>query len=85
MVFDVSTLTDDDLREAIVATVTIVHITTEVRLACRRGLDSALAKQSAEIVFCKLLPRVVASVKQFVAIRLALFTGERRLHPTQSS
>lgn len=68
---------DDDLRRAIAAGITVVHINTEVRIAWRRGLDSALAKQPSEIVPYKLLPQVVDSVKQVVAARLALFNGGR--------
>ena len=67
---------DGDLREAIVAGITVVHINTEVRLAWRHGLDDALAKQPDEIVPYKLLPPVVDSVKQIVAARLALFTTD---------
>jgi fructose-bisphosphate aldolase, class II len=52
-----------------------------VRLAWRRGLDSALAKEPSEIVPYKLLPQVVDSVKQVVAARLALFSGGRRARP----
>lgn len=47
---------DNDLREAIAAGITVVHINTEVRFAWRRGLDSSLAKQPNEIVPYKLLP-----------------------------
>jgi fructose-bisphosphate aldolase class II len=72
---------DDDLREAIAAGMTVVHINTEVRLAWRRGLDSALAKQPDEIVPYKVLPQVVDSVKQVVAARLALFSTGRRARP----
>ena len=72
---------DNDLREAIAAGMTVVHINTEVRLAWRRGLDAALAKQSDEIVPYKLLPQVVDSVKQVVAARLALFSTGRRARP----
>lgn len=69
---------DNDFREAIAAGITVVHINTEVRLAWRRGLDSALAKHPNEIVPYKVLPAVVDSVKQVVAARLALFSGARR-------
>jgi len=69
---------DDDLREAIAAGITVVHINTEVRLAWRRGFDAALAKQPDEIVPYKLLPQVVDSVKRVVADRLALFSAGRR-------
>ena len=72
---------DDDLREAIAAGMTVVHINTEVRLAWRRGLDSALAKRPDEIVPYKVLPHAVDSVKQVVAARLALFSNGRRARP----
>lgn len=72
---------DGDLREAIAAGITVVHINTEVRLAWRHGLDDALAKQPNEIVLYKLLPPVVDSVKQIVAARLALFTSGQRARP----
>jgi ketose-bisphosphate aldolase len=71
---------DNDLREAITAGMTVVHINTEVRLAWRRGLDSALAKQPNEIVPYKLLPQVVDSVKEVVTARLALFSGGQCSH-----
>src|SRR6201984_51530 len=41
---------DNDLREAIAAGMTVVHINTEVRLAWRRGLDSGLAQTQNKIV-----------------------------------
>jgi ketose-bisphosphate aldolase len=72
---------DDDLREAIVAGMTVIHINTEVRLAWRRGLDGALANQPNEIVPYKILPSVVDSVKQVVAARLALFSSGQRARP----
>lgn len=72
---------DDDLREAIAAGMTVVHINTEVRLAWRRGLDSALAKQPDEIVPYKVLPQALDSVKQVVAARLALFSSGQRARP----
>lgn len=66
---------DNDFRAAIAAGITVVHINTEVRLAWRRGLDAALAKQPDEIVPYKVLPPVVGAMKDVVASRLALFSG----------
>jgi fructose-bisphosphate aldolase, class II len=68
---------DGDLERAIAAGMTIVHMNTEVRLAWRRGLDSALSRQPDEIVPYKILPQVVESVKERVAARLALFSRGR--------
>lgn len=72
---------DDDLREAIAAGMTVVHINTEVRLAWRKGMDSALAKQPDEIVPYKVLPPAVDTVKEVVKARLALFNAGRRARP----
>ena len=72
---------DNDLREAIAAGITVVHINTEVRLAWRRGLDAALAQHPNEIVPYKILPQAVDSLKQVVAARMALFSSGRRARP----
>jgi fructose-bisphosphate aldolase, class II len=69
---------DGDLEGAIAAGITIVHINTEVRIAWRHGLDSALSTQPNEIVPYKILPQVVESVKERVAARLALFDSGQR-------
>jgi fructose-bisphosphate aldolase class II len=66
---------DGDLRRAIAAGITVIHINTEVRLAWRHGLDSALARRPNEIVPYKVLPQAIDSVKQRVAARLALFSS----------
>lgn len=71
---------DEDLRAAIAAGITIVHINTEVRLAWRRGLETALAKEPSEIVPYKLLPLAVESVKSVVSPRLALFSNPQADH-----
>jgi ketose-bisphosphate aldolase len=69
---------DGDLREAIAAGITVVHINTEVRLAWRRALDASLSKQPSEIVPYKLLPPVVDSIREEVAARLTLFNSAKR-------
>jgi fructose-bisphosphate aldolase class II len=66
---------ENDIREAIAAGITVVHINTEIRLAWRRGLDSALAKHPDEIVPYKILPEAVDTVKKVVAAKLELFHG----------
>jgi ketose-bisphosphate aldolase len=64
---------DQGFLDAIEAGITIVHINTELRVAWRRGLESALAKKPNEVVPYKLLPDVVESVRQVVYSRLRLF------------
>lgn len=66
-----------DLRDAIDAGITIVHINTELPVAWRRGLEAALAKSPNDVVPYKLLPDAVESVKQVVHSRLELFSTRR--------
>jgi fructose-bisphosphate aldolase class II len=66
---------DTDLRGAIAAGMTVVHINTEVRLAWRRGIEEAFAKQAEEIAPYTLLAPAVEAVKRLVGARLALFSG----------
>jgi ketose-bisphosphate aldolase len=68
---------DEDLRQAIEAGITVVHINTELRIAWRRGMDTALTTRPNEIVPYKLLPSVIDSVKEVVAKRLALFSRKQ--------
>jgi len=74
---------DQGFLDAIEAGITIVHINTELRVAWRRGLDSALAKKPDEVVPYKLLPDVVESVKQVVYSRLRLFNTSLKGAPAQ--
>jgi fructose-bisphosphate aldolase, class II len=64
---------DDDFKRAIKAGMTIVHVNTEIRLAWRRGIESALTKDPAQIAPYKILPAAVAAVQDVVASRLRLF------------
>jgi ketose-bisphosphate aldolase len=66
---------DDDLRRAIQAGITEIHINTEVRLAWRRGLEAAFVKEPDQVVPYKLLPAAVDAMKQVVSARLLLFNG----------
>jgi fructose-bisphosphate aldolase, class II len=66
---------DGDLRRAIEAGMTVVHINTEIRLAWRRGLEASLARQRSEIAPYTILAPAIESVKQVVAARLSLFDG----------
>jgi fructose-bisphosphate aldolase, class II len=67
---------DEDLRKAIAAGITIVHINTELRVAWRHGLEQGLAKQPDEVVPYKILPSVVNSMGEVVGSRLKVFNGE---------
>ena len=66
---------DDDFRKAIQAGITIVHINTELRLAWRKGIQDALAKQWDEVTPYKLLLGPLAAVGSVARARLELFHG----------
>jgi fructose-bisphosphate aldolase class II len=51
---------------------------TELRVAWRRGLEAAFAKQPGEVVPYKLLPTAEESVKQVVLARLRLFNQQEK-------
>lgn len=63
----------DDLRQAIAAGVTIVHVNTELRVAWRRGLEDALARHPDEVAPYKLLPGAFDGIRDTVRARLQLF------------
>jgi fructose-bisphosphate aldolase, class II len=67
---------DADLREAIAAGMTVVHINTELRLAWRRAIEESFANRKEEIAPYTLLAPAVAAVKGIVGARLTLFSGE---------
>jgi len=64
---------DEDFQQAIKAGMTIVHVNTELRLAWRRGLESALKAHPDEVAPYKLLPAVGQAVSEVVEKRLSLF------------
>ena len=70
---------DEDLRQAIAAGISIIHINTELRVAWRSGLEAGLASQPDQVVPYKILPFAVESVKQVTLARLRLFNQARRL------
>lgn len=73
---------DGDLRRAIAAGITVIHINTELRLAWRRGFDTALAREANEIVPYKVLSQVIQPIKEVVRDRMTLFTsGHNHTNP----
>ena len=65
---------DEDFKRAIRAGMTVVHVNTEIRIAWRRGIESALAAQPNEVAPNKLLPAAMDGVKKVVTSRLQLFS-----------
>jgi fructose-bisphosphate aldolase class II len=64
---------DDDFRRAIEAGMTIVHVSTELRLAWRRGLEAALAAEPDNLVPYHLFRGADEAIQEVVTRRLKLF------------
>lgn len=70
---------DQGFLDAIEAGITIIHINTELRVAWRQGLETALANRPDEVVPYRLLPDVVESIKKVVDSRLRLFSPNQTI------
>jgi len=66
--------TDDDFRNAIKAGISIVHINTELRVAFRDALKSALSQMPDEVAPYKLLKEPKKAMEEVVRKKLALFS-----------
>jgi fructose-bisphosphate aldolase, class II len=66
---------DQDFKQAIKSGMTIVHVNTELRLAWRRGLEAAFAREPDEVAPYKLLPGALQAVEEVVRARLQLFNS----------
>jgi fructose-bisphosphate aldolase class II len=66
---------DGDFKRAVKSGMTIVHVNTELRLAWRRGLEAAFAREPDEVAPYKLLPGALEAVKEVVRARLQLFNS----------
>jgi fructose-bisphosphate aldolase class II len=66
---------DDDLRRAVRAGITVIHISTELRVAWRRGLESALASHPDEVAPYALFSDATAAVTDVIRNRLSLFSS----------
>ncbi|MGB7957702.1 MAG: class II fructose-bisphosphate aldolase [Minisyncoccia bacterium] len=66
---------DEDFKAAVAAGMDIVHVSSELRLAWRRGVEAGLAANADEIAPYKILPPAVEGIKKIVADRLSLFNS----------
>ncbi|HEX9058630.1 MAG TPA: class II fructose-bisphosphate aldolase [Clostridia bacterium] len=67
---------DEDFVSAIKEGVNIVHVNTELRLAWRKGIESALQSNPNEVVPYKLMKPAYDEIKEVVLRRLKLFSGK---------
>jgi fructose-bisphosphate aldolase class II len=67
--------TKEDITACIAAGIAVVHINTEFRVAYRDGLKDTLQKNPNEIAPYKFLAPVEATLEEFIAGKLRLFSG----------
>lgn len=68
---------DEDFVAAVKSGMTIVHISTELRVAWRRGVEESLRNNPEEVAPYKILPPVVEEIKKIVKNRLQLFNSSQ--------
>jgi fructose-bisphosphate aldolase, class II len=66
---------DEDFVAVIKAGMTIIHVSTELRIAWRRGVEKALFENPKEVAPYKILPGAVNGIKEIVKQRLKLFSS----------
>jgi fructose-bisphosphate aldolase class II len=66
---------EGDFAEAVRAGMNIVHINTELRLAWRRAMESALSRDSDVLAPYKVLLEPLRAIKSVVRSRIELFQG----------
>jgi fructose-bisphosphate aldolase class II len=64
-----------DFVAAALAGMTIIHVSSELRLAWRHGVEKGLKNNPQEIAPYKILPPAVEAIQKIVADRLKLFNG----------
>jgi len=70
-----SGISNSDFRAAIRAGISLIHVSTELRVAWRRGLEKALEENKDEIAPYKLMPEVLKEIEKVVEGRLKLFNS----------
>jgi fructose-bisphosphate aldolase class II len=65
---------DQDLRRAIAAGITMIHINTELRVAWRHGLEVALAERPEEVAPYHLFADASARISDVIRNKLTLFS-----------
>lgn len=64
---------DEDFVAAIAAGMAIIHVSTELRIAWRRGVEYGLRDKPDEVAPYKILPPAVEAIEKIVSARLKLF------------
>jgi len=69
-----SGITDEDFVSAIDAGISIIHISTEIRVVWRKALEKSLEKHTYEVAPYKVMPEVIEEMEKVVERRLKLFS-----------
>jgi len=70
---------DEDFRQAIAAGISIIHVSTELRVAWRKSLERSLEADPKLVVPYKVMRPVVDSVAQVVGSCLRLFNEKQTI------
>jgi fructose-bisphosphate aldolase class II len=70
-----SGISDDDFTAAIKAGISVIHISTELRIAWRKELGETLKENPDEVASYKIMPSVLEKIEKVVEKRLKLFNG----------
>ncbi len=65
--------TDDDFLKAIDAGVSLIHISTEIRVAWRKGLEEELKAKPNEVAPYKIMAEAIENMKRVVEKKVRLF------------
>ncbi|MEX1014561.1 MAG: class II fructose-bisphosphate aldolase [Candidatus Paceibacterota bacterium] len=68
-----SGVSDEDFKEAIKAGISMIHISTEMRVAWRSSLEKSLKENPDQLAPYKIIPPVVESIERVVKNRIKLF------------
>ena len=68
-----SGIVDEDFTAAIAAGITLVHISTEIRAAWRKGVEEELAAEPEELAPYKIMPEAIKDMEEVIEKRLRLF------------
>ena len=69
-----SGVADEDFIMAIKAGISIIHISTELRLAWRKGVEQGLREKPEEVAPYKIMEDAVKAIKEIVIKKLKLFS-----------
>ncbi|MBI4120169.1 MAG: class II fructose-bisphosphate aldolase [Parcubacteria group bacterium] len=74
-----SGIADEDIKKAMAAGISNIHISTELRLAWRKGLEQSLRDNPNEYAPYKLYQNVVEDIKNIVVSKAKLFDSAGRV------